>query len=133
MTTMSTAAGTTRTSPRLRAGLAISAFLGLAQFPFLFVPVPAGTDGPPVAVIILSMLLGLTSVVCAAVAWPSGNRLAVRINAAALLVNAVASLPAFFVDIQAWIKVGTAVQILLTVAALVLTLRREPTPYTVTD
>ncbi len=66
-------------------------------------------------------------------AWRSGNRLAIRINAAALLVNALTSLPAFFVDIDAWIKVGAAVSVILTVIALVLTLRRERTPYTVTD
>ena len=73
--------------------------------------------------LVLSALVGLVSVVCAVVAWRSGNRLAIRINAAALLLNALTSLPAFFVDIDAWIKVGSAVSILLTVAALVLTLR----------
>jgi hypothetical protein len=72
-------------------------------------------------------------VVCAVIAWRSGNRLAVRINAAALIINALLSMPAFFVDIAAWVKLGAAVSVLLTVVALVLTLRREPTPYTVTD
>ena len=42
-------------------------------------------------------------------------------------------MPTFFVNIAAWVKVGAAVSVLLTVVALVLTLRREPTPYTVTD
>lgn len=133
MTTMSTTTAEARTTPQLRTGLALSAFLGLINIPFLFAPTPDGQDAPPVAVLVLSAALGLVSVVCAVVAWRSGNRLAIRINAAALLVNALTSLPAFFVDVDAWIKVGAAVAVVLTVAALVLTLRREPTPYTVTD
>jgi len=133
MSTMTTTGRPTRTTAQLRTGLALSAFLGLINLPFLFVSGPDGQDSPPRAVLVLSALIGLVSVVCAVVAWRSGNRLAIRINAAALLVNALTSLPAFFVDIDAWIKVGAAVSVILTVAALVLTLRREPTPYTVTD
>jgi divalent metal cation (Fe/Co/Zn/Cd) transporter len=133
MTTMTTTGRPTRTTAQLRTGLALSAFLGLINIPFLFVPTPDGQDGPPTAVLVLSALIGLVSVVCAVVAWRSGNRLAIRINAAALLINALTSLPAFFVDVDAWIKVGAAVSVILTVVALVLTLRREPAPYTVTD
>ncbi|HEY3530209.1 MAG TPA: hypothetical protein VGK78_13775 [Nocardioides sp.] len=130
---MSTTAGTARISPRLHAGLAISAFLGLGSIPFVFAPTPSGDDGPPAGVLALSVLLGLVSVVCAAVAWRSGNRLAIRINAAALLINALTSLPAFFIDVESWIKLTSAVSVVLTVTALVLTLRREHTPFTVTD
>jgi hypothetical protein len=133
MSTMPATSQEPRTTRELRIGLALSAFLGLINIPFLFAPTPDGQEGPPIAVLVLSAVLGLVSVVCAVVAWRSGNRLAIRINAAALLVNALTSLPAFFVDVDAWIKVGAAASVLLTVAALVLTLRREPTPYTVTD
>ncbi len=132
MTTMSTTS-TITTNSRFRAGLAISAFLGLLNLPFLFAPAPDGDEGPPTLVLVVSGILGLACVVCAVFAWRSGNRLAVRINAAALIINALLSMPAFFVDIAAWVKVGAAVSVLLTVVALVLTLRREPTPYTVTD
>jgi hypothetical protein len=132
MTTMSTMSVTT-TPGRFRAGLAISAFLGLANIPFLFAPAPDGDEGPPTLVLVVSGALGLLCLVCAIVAWRSGNRLAVRINAAALIINALLSMPAFFVDIPAWEKVAAAAAVLLTVVALVFTLRREPTPYTVTD
>jgi hypothetical protein len=132
MTTMSTVS-TPTTSRRFRAGLAISAFLGLLNLPFVFAPGPEGDEGPPTLVLVLSGVLGVVCVVCAVVAWRSGNRLAVRINAAALIVNALLSMPAFFVDIAAWVKVGATVSVILTVVAGVLTLRREPTPYTVTD
>jgi hypothetical protein len=133
MTAMSTTNAPVRTTTQLRTGLAISAVLGLINIPFLFVPAPTGQDGPPEAILVLSALVGMVSVVCAVLAWRSGNRLAVRINAAALLLNGLTTLPAFFVDVDAWIKVATAVTVIATVAALVLTLRREPTPYTVTD
>jgi hypothetical protein len=132
MTTMTTTSAPATTG-RFRAGLAISALLGLLNVPFLFAPAPDGDEGPPVLVLIVSGILGVACVVCAVVAWRSGNRLAVRINAAALIINALLSMPAFFVDVAAWVKVGAAVSVLLTVVALVLTLRREPTPYTVTD
>lgn len=132
MSTMTTTSHSTTTG-RFRTGLALSAFLGLLNVPFVFAPGPEGDDGPPTQVLIVSGVLGLVSVVCAVAAWRSGNRLAVRINAAALIINALLTMPAFFVDIAAWVKVGATVSVLLTVVALVLTLRREPTPYTVTD
>jgi O-antigen/teichoic acid export membrane protein len=132
MTAMTTTPATATTG-RFRTGLAVSAFLGLLNIPFLFGPGPDGSEGPPTVVLVVSGALGLVSVACAVVAWRSGNRLAVRINAAALIVNALLSMPAFFVDIASWVKVGAAATVLLTVVALVLTLRREHAPYTVTD
>jgi hypothetical protein len=132
MTTMTTTPSTATTG-RFRLGLAVSAFLGLSNIPFLFAPNPGNDAGPPTLVLVVSGLLGLVMVVCAVIAWRSGNRLAVRINAAALIINALLSMPAFFVDVPSWVKVAAAVSVLLTVVALVLTLRREPAPYTVTD
>jgi len=132
MTTMSTLSAGTTTS-RLRAGLALSAVLGLLNVAFLAVPTGGDQESPPVLVIVLSAVLGLTQVACAIVAWRSGNRMAVRVNAAVLIINALLSMPAFFVDIDAWIKAVSALSVILTVVALLLTLRREPTPYTVTD
>lgn len=131
MTTMSTTPVTTTTS-RLRIGLALSAILGLLGVAFLAIP-SDGQEAPPVVVIVLSAVLGLVQVACAVIAWRSGNRLAIRINAAVLIINALLSVPAFFVDIDAWIKAVSALSVILTVVALVLTLHREPTPYTVTD
>lgn len=132
MTTMTTTPATAVTG-RFRTGLAISALLGLSNIPFLFTSGPDDGSGPPTLVLVVSGLLGLVSVVCAVLAWRSGNRLAVRVNAAALIINALLTMPAFFVDVASWVKVIAAVSVLVTVVALVLTLRREPTPYTVTD
>jgi hypothetical protein len=132
MTTMTTTSATTTTGP-FRAGLALSALIGLENLAFVLVPTPDGQDNPPVLVIVASAAIGLVSVVCAVLAWRSGNRLAVRINAAALIITALLTMPAFFVDIPSWIKAVGALSIILTVAALVLTLRREHEPFTVTD
>ncbi|MEO6998288.1 MAG: hypothetical protein ABI112_09415 [Terracoccus sp.] len=128
MTTMSTRTGT-RPSLRLRTGLAITALLAVASR----VPLPSGGDGPSFAIVILAAFLSIVMIACAAVAWRSGNRLAIRINAAALLLNALLALPVFFVVIDAWVKVGGAAVVVLTVAALVLTLRPEHQPFTATD
>jgi hypothetical protein len=97
------------------------------------VPTPDTEETPPVLVIVASAVFGLISIACAIAAWRSGNRLAVRINAAVLIINALLTMPAFFVDIDAWIKVVAALSVILTVVALVFTLRRERTPFTVTD
>jgi hypothetical protein len=134
MTALSTTTTTTgRTSPKLRVGLALGALLGAANIPFVFDPTPSGEEGPPFLILLLSAVLGVVTIVAAVIAWRSGNRLAIRIGAAALIVNAVTSLPAFFVDISAWIKLASAVTILLTVVAVVLMLRRENGPVAITD
>ena len=132
MTTMSTTSPTTTPGP-FRAGLVLSAVLGVLSVVFIAVPTPDGEEGPPIFVVLISAVFGLVQIVCAIVAWRSGNRLAVRVNAVVLIINALLSLPAFFVDVDAWIKAAAALGVILTVVALVLTLRREPTPYTVTD
>ena len=82
-----TAAGTTTPTTSVRVGLALSIILGLANLPFLFLDVDWGADKPPFALLLLNAALGMVSVVCAAIAWNSGNRLAIRINAAALIIN----------------------------------------------
>ena len=130
MTTMTTNART-RPSGRVRTGLAISAFLALAGA----VPTPSvsGSSGPPFGIVVLSATLSIVLIVSAVVAWRFGSRLAIRINAAALLLNALTTLPVFFVDIDAWVKIGSTVVIVLTVAALMLTMRPEHKPFTVTD
>ena len=62
MTTMSTLSAGTGTS-RLRAGLALSAVLGLLNVAFLAVPTGGDQESPPVLVIVLSAVLGLTQVI----------------------------------------------------------------------
>jgi hypothetical protein len=89
--------------------------------------VGTGNDGPPMFVLVLDVLLGLICIGGAVVFWRTGNRLANRLAAGALIFNAITALPAFFVDVDAWVKVLVAVVTLITVVAVVCQLSRPKT------
>ena len=55
------------------------------------------------------------------------------INAAALIVNALLVVPGLFVDTTTFIRIMSAVTIVATLVAVVLTMRRERTPVRVVD
>ena len=101
--------------------------LGIANIPFLFMPAPDGEDGPPLGVLILGAALGVLSVVTAAIALRNGNRAAIRVTAACVILNAVSSLPAFFVEVSAGVKLAVAVTVLASVACIVLLFSRPAT------
>ena len=88
----------------VRAGLALSAVIGLGNLPFLFLDIDWGAEKPPFALLLLNAAIGMVSVVCAIAAWNSGNRKAIRINAAALIINALMVLPGLFIDTSAFIN-----------------------------
>ncbi len=117
----------------VRAGLVLSAIIGLATLPFLFLDIDWGNDAPPFALLLLNAAIGMVSVVCVIVAWNSGNRTAIRINAAALIINALMVLPGLFADTTAFITVVSAATVVATLVAVVLTMRRERTPVRVVD
>ena len=133
MTSITTTSTSTTPTTSVRVGLALSIILGLMNLPFLFMDIDWGTEAPPFALLLLNAVLGMVSVVCAAIAWNSGNRLAIRINAAALILNALMVVPGLFIDTTTFITVATAAIIVTTVIAVVLTMRRTPTPTTVVD
>lgn len=130
MSTMT--APTTRPVPTpgatVRAGLALSAVLGLANIPFLVLDIDWGADEPPFALLLLNTAIGMVSVVCAVLAWNTGNRRLIRINAAALIVNALMVLPGIFVESPAFITVASAVIIVATITSVVLMMRRPSQP-----
>ncbi|MGI9577645.1 MAG: hypothetical protein ACR2OH_05570 [Microthrixaceae bacterium] len=117
----------------VRAGLALSAAIGLANLPFLSPDIDWGAEAPPYGLLILAAAIGMVSVACAAIAWPNGNRRALRINAAALIVNAVMVLPGLFGDTPAFINIAAALFVVTTVVAVVLTMRRSNKRTTVVD
>ena len=135
MTSIAATTTGTPTTPTtsVRVGLALSIVLGLANLPFLFLDVDWGANEPPFALLLLNAALGLVSVVCAAIAWNSGNRLAIRINAAALIVNTIMIVPGLFFEGPVWMPVLSAVTIVLTVIAVVLMMRRTSAPVPVID
>ena len=129
-----TTTGTTTTpAATVRVGLALSIILGLSNLPVLFLDVDWGANVPPYALLLLNAALGLVSVVCAVIAWNSGNRLAIRINAAALIVNAIMIVPGLFFNGPVWMPVLSGVTIVLTVIAVVLMMRRTSAPVPVID
>jgi hypothetical protein len=134
MTTMTAAPVTTATpSTGVRVGLVISALLGLANIPLMFPWVNWGNEEPPMGLLVFATAIGMVSVVCVVLAWNTGNRKAIRINAAALILNALMVLPGLFVDTSPFIKTVSAATIAATVAAVVLTMRRPTATTSVTD
>lgn len=123
--------GTTTTAParfrpatRVKVGLGIAIFLGLTNLPGAFQPTPDGQDGPPLGVLVLGTVLGLISIIAAVIAWRSGNRVALRVTAACVILNVLSALPAFFVDVPAFIKLLVAVSTLVALLAVVLMFSR---------
>jgi len=123
----------TTPSATVRAGLALSAILGLGNLPFLFLDINWGAEEPPFALLLLNAAIGMVSVICAVVAWNTGNRKAIRINAAALIVNALMVLPGIFMESPAFITIISAVIVVATLVAVVLTMRRSDAPTLVVD
>lgn len=132
ITTPTTPATTTPTGT-VRAGLALSAIIGLANLPFLAPDIDWGPEAPPYALLVLAAAVGMVSVVCAAIAWNSGDRRALRVNAAALIFNALMVLPGLFGDTPALITIASALFVVSTVAAVILTMRRSDGHATVVD
>lgn len=134
MTTISTTT-TTHTTPTtgVRVGLALSALIGLANLPMLAPGIDWGDETPPYGLLVLAAAIGLVSVVCAAIAWNSGNRRAIRIDAAALIVNALMVIPGFFVNLTPVMRVLSAAFVIAPVLAVVLIMRRDQVPASVID
>lgn len=128
-----TTSPTTSTTPTVRAGLALSALIGLGNLPFLAPGIDWGESEPSLGILLAAAAIGMVSVVCAVIAWNSGNRLALRINAGALIFNAVGVVPGLFLDTTAFIRLVSAVIIIATLAAVIMTMRRPVEPQRVTD
>ena len=135
MSAITTPTNITTTAPTgtVRAGLALSAIIGVGSLPFLAPGIDWGPEPPPFALLLLNAAIGMVSVVCAAVAWKTGNRQALRINAAALIVNALMVLPGLFGEVPAFINIMSAVFVVSTLVAVILTMRRSNERPTVVD
>ena len=78
-------------------------------------------------------VLGIVGLVAVVIAWRTGNRGALRVAAGAIIITALTAVPAFFVDVPAWLKAAAAVGVLLTIAAVVLMFSTQRGHATVTD
>jgi hypothetical protein len=118
-----------------KAGLIIAGVLGLLDIVSLFTPNGDETsqDGPPDAIIWLDGLLGVITVVAVVIAWRTGRRGFVRLAAGARIISALTALPAFFVEVPAWLKVLVGVFGVLTVICVVMMLTPPARTSPVTD
>jgi hypothetical protein len=108
------------TSTRQRVGLALAGLLSAVNIPSAFFPAPDGEEGPPAAVLVVGSILGVIGLVAVIIAWRTGSRAATRVAAGALIINVLTSLPAFFVDVPAGVKLAVGVGVIVTIAAIVL-------------
>ena len=122
MTTTAAADTTVRApwSTKNKVGLGLAIFYALVNLPSAFTPVPEGDAGPPMAILVVCTVLAAVALVAGVMAWRSGSRPAARLTAASLIVVTLTSLPAFFVDVPAGIKILVAAAVVLTVAFTVL-------------
>src|SRR4051812_19606008 len=102
-------------STKNKVGLGLAIFYAITNIPSAAIPTPDGEDGPPLAILIVCSVLGVVALVAAIMAWRKGSRPAARLTAASLIVITLTSLPAFFVDVPAGIKILLAVSVVLNV------------------
>ena len=134
MATMTSSATSTRTSRRQRVGLVLAGLLSAGNsLSAIDGPTPEGEVGPPMVVLWAGTVLGVIGLVAVVIAWRSGNRAALRVAAGALIISALTAVPAFFVDVPAFLKIFAALSVLLTIAAVVLMFSSERRPASVTD
>jgi hypothetical protein len=107
-------------STKNKVGLGLAIFYAVINIPSAAVPSPDGDAGPPMAILIVCSILGVVALASAIMAWRKGSRPAARLAAGSLIVITLTSLPAFFVDIPAGIKLLVSVGVLLTITIVVL-------------
>jgi hypothetical protein len=118
---------------RNKIGLVLAGLLALGDVGSIFISTPEGEDGPPFVVLAIGLVVGLITLAAIVPAWRTGSRTALRVVAGTRIVSAILSLPAFFVDVPAGIKVGAAVAFALTVVCVVLVLAPANRRVPVTD
>jgi hypothetical protein len=117
---MTTTTATTGWTTKNKVGLGLAIFYGVTNIPSFLESTPDGETGPPLSIMIVCSILGAVATVAGVVAWRNRSRAAARLTAASVIIITLTSLPAFFVDVPAFVKVLVAVGVLLTVAIVVL-------------
>lgn len=108
-------------STRNKVGLGLAIAYAIANLPSALTPPPDGAgDAPPMAILVVCTVLSAVALVAGVIAWRSGSRPAARLTAASLIVVTLTGLPAFFVDVPAWVKLIVAAGVVLTVVFTVL-------------
>jgi len=109
-------------STKNKVGLVLAGLLGLFDLPSFLQSTPEGETGPPFGILVLGSICGAITVVAVVVAWVKDHRGAVRVAAGARIVSMLTALPAFFVDVDAGLKILVTAVVVLTVVSVVLML-----------
>jgi hypothetical protein len=130
--TMTTAPAVSGINTKQKVGLVIGGLYCLTNIPSVLFPAPDGEDGPPLAILVVSSILGVVGLVAVVMAW-RGNRVALRVAAGAMIVITLTGLPAFFVDVPMAIKALVGFSVVLTVIAVVLMFSGDRRTQSITD
>ena len=119
---MSTTVGATpaRTTTKQRIGLALAGLFCLVNLSSAFTPTPDGEVGPPMAILVADSVLAAIGLVAVVLAWRSGSRAALGVLAGSMILTVLTAMPAFFVDVPAFVKAIVAASVVWVVASLVL-------------
>jgi hypothetical protein len=117
---------TTALSGRNRTGLVLAGLLAVVDIVSVFAINQDGTSGepgPPLGVLVFSAILGVVTLVAAAHAWRTGNRVGSRVVAGTRILSALGALPAFFVeDVPAGLVAAAGIGVAVTIVAVWLVL-----------
>ncbi|MEP6667381.1 MAG: hypothetical protein ABJA81_13110 [Nocardioidaceae bacterium] len=121
------------TTSRQQVGLGLAGLLSALSIAAGFFPTEDGDVGPPLAILILGSVLGVIGLVAVVIAWRNGNRAAIRVAAGSLIINLLTSLPVFFVDTPAFVKVLVGISVIVTVLAVAMMFSPAHRPVPVLD
>ncbi|CAB4956584.1 unannotated protein [freshwater metagenome] len=108
-------------STKNKVGLGLAMAYALTNLPSAILPTPEGAEaGPPMSILVACSVLSAVAIVAGIVAWRNGSRPAARLTAASMIIVTLTSLPAFFVDVPAGIKILVTAGVVLTVVFTVL-------------
>jgi hypothetical protein len=107
-------------STKNKVGLGLAMAYALTNLPSAITPVPEDVTGPPMSILVACSVLSAVALAAGVVAWRTGSRPAARLTAASMIIVTLTSLPAFFVDVPAAIKILVAAGVVLTVVFTVL-------------
>ncbi len=110
-----------------KAGLILAGLVSLVNAPSALFPTPEGQVGPPLPILLVSSAVGLAGLLFCVLAW-RGSAGAARTLAVLLAIGVLVTLPAFFADIPAFLRLLAALFTIASVAAVALMFagRRQP-------
>jgi peptidoglycan/LPS O-acetylase OafA/YrhL len=108
-------------SKRNKVGFVLALLLGLFDVPAVLQPEDAAET--PIAVLALSTVCGLVTLVAIGWGWRRRSWPAIRVGAGARIVSLLLAIPAFFVEgLPGWLRIAVSAWVLLTILTVFLML-----------